>query len=415
MSRKSKRSKRNKRRFLMLIIIVLVIFIMIKINKDEEEIILSDELNKSYVKEITNNTNSEIKSEYQDIIIKYLDLYTDSLVNLKARDVTKLFTDNNSAEAYLTQTTINTQVFHHKSQLNDMKLSNAYYNIEFTNIKEKNNKITITFLENDYYNFKYLGNITSRLIDIINTIVLNNNNGKYTIDSIRIDRDNYVIFTNVLDKNFTIKDIDTLNNKYLGYIEKEVEKNKKNLEYANSHEYIQSKSCDHKYNRDRALEYSYKYVDSRNDEYLDYSNLGGNCANYASQAIHDGGIPMDYDGLDQWKYYSDELNEDEVKRGRSSSWVSTYYFYKYAKNNTGFGMCAEVDINLFYAQIGDVIHVGYKDDTYSHTTFVSKVIKKDNKVVDILINSNTTGLKDYPVLGYIYLNKRLIKILGYND
>jgi hypothetical protein len=78
-------------------------------------------------------------------------------------------------------------------------------------------------------------------------------------------------------------------------------------------------------------------------------------------------------------------------------------------------MCADVDVNLFYAEEGDVIHVGYKDDTeYSHTTFVSKVINNDNSIY-ILVNSNTTGLKDYPVLGYIYQNKRLIKILGYND
>lgn len=125
---------------------------------------------------------------------------------------------------------------------------------------------------------------------------------------------------------------------------------------------------------------------------------------------------MDYIGHDQWKYYSDYLNEDNEKSGRSTSWVATYYFYYYAKNNSGYGMCADVDINLFYAQMGDVIHVGYKDDTkYSHTTLVSKIIKKDDKVVDILVNSNTTGLKDYPVLGYIYQNKRLIKILGYND
>ncbi len=414
MTKKRKRKLRNRRRFIMLIMIALAVFILVKMN-NKDIVIDNDELTKSYVNNIVNNSDKTIKDEWTNVIVKYLDLYTDSLVNLKSRDVTDLFTDSNSVEAYLTQTTIDTQVFHHTKQLNDMKLKKAYYDIEYTNVTTKDDKVTITFLEDDYYNFNYLDDITSRLIDIKNEIVLNNDNGKYTIDSIRIERDNYVIFTNILEKNFTKDDIKELNDKYLSYIAKEANNNKSLLDNANKKEYSSYKICDHAYDRNAALEYSYKYVDSRNDDYLDYSNLGGNCANYASQSIHEGGIPMDYEGKYQWKYYSDEVNEKEVKKGRSGSWVSTYYFYDYAKNNNGYGLCAEVDINIYYAEVGDIIHVGYKDKTYSHTTFVSKVIKKDNKIVDILVNSNTTGLKDYPVFGYIYQNKRLIKILGYND
>ena len=413
MKRKSKRKIRNRRRFLILIIIIIVIFVMFKKDKTKEN--NNTEITKSYVNNIINNSDEVVKSEWEKLIISYLDLYTASLEELKSRDVTKLFTESKGVEAFLTQTTIDTQVYHHSKQLNDMRLKKAYYDIEYRDVSVKNNKITIRFLEDDYYQFKYLDDITSRLIDIENTIVINDNNGNYTIDSLRVLRDNYVIFTNVIEGKITKEKIVKLNEKYLKYIDEEASKNKDLFNYASKNKYVSSKECSHEYDRDTAVNYSYKYVDNRNDNYLDYSSLGGNCANYASQSIFEGGIPMDYEGSYQWKYFSDELNDDNTERGRSSSWVSTYYFYDYAKNNDGFGMCAEVDVNIFYAQIGDVIHVGYKNNSYSHTTLVSKIIKKDNKTIDILVNSNTTGLKDYPIFGYIYQNKRLIKILGYND
>ena len=413
---KKRRKKSNlKRKFkFTLILLIVFVFVLYKYNK-RENIINIDvfTLSKSYLRDTNGN---EVEEKYKKVITNYLDLYTDSLVNLKSRDVTKLFTDPKGVESYLTQTTIDTLIYHHSIQINDMKLKDAYYDIEYKSIKKNGNKITIDFIENDYYKFKYLDDITSSVLGIENTIILNDNNGNITIDSLRVTRDNYVIYTSILDDKFTKSDIDTLKTKYEKNIKEESVKNKELLKYANKNKYVASKKCDYAYNRNKAVEYSYKYIEDRNEYYLDYSNLGGNCANFASQSIHEGGVPMDYYGDDEWKYYSDYLNENNSKNGRSRSWVSTYYFYEYAKNNTGYGLCSEVDVNLFYADIGDVIHVGYKDDTkYSHTTLVSKVIKKDGKVVDILVNSNTTNLKDYPVLAYIYHNKRLIKILGYND
>lgn len=412
MTKRKKKKTKFRRRLLFLIFIVVFLF-FIKYNEEENIINIDFNNTKSY---LNNTSGISINDEYKKIIIKYLDLYTDSLVNLKSRDVTYLFTDKEGAELYLTQTTIDTQVYHHSLQINDMKLKNAYYDINITNVIEKDNKVTIEFIENDYYNFNYLDNITSSIYGIENTIVLNNNNGKYSIDSLRVVRDNYVIFTNVLETSFTKNDIDKLKNKYERLFREELIKNKRLLEYANNNEFIQTNKCDHTYNREKALEYSYKYITNRNENYFDYSTLGGNCANFASQSIHEGGIPMDYEGNNRWKYYSDYLNEKNTKSGRSGSWTSTYYFYEYAKYNTGYGLCAQVDVNIYYAEIGDIIHVGYKDDIkYSHTTLVSKIIKKDDKIIDILVNSNTTNLKDYPIMGYIYQNKRLIKILGYND
>ena len=369
---------------------------------------------KTYLKKTVNTSGVAIKKEWENLIVNYLDLYTKSLVTLNKENVKELFTNPDGDEAYLTDATIDFQVEHHKLGPNDMKLNYAAYEIEYKNVYIDGNKVTIKFLEDDYYKFNFMDN-ESRIIDVENTIVLNKSEDKYTIDSLRVVRDNYVMFTNVVtvgSSSFKTT-VDNLKNKYLNWDREEVEKNKNLLKEANENKYTSSKTCDNEYNREDAVSYANKYADGRNSKYYDYSNLGGNCANYGSQAIQAGGIPNDYIGAYQWKYYSSALNTSNTEAGRSNSWTSTNYFYDYAKNNTGYGMCAVTDINIFYAEGGDIIQVGYNG--YTHTTIAIGQIIKDGKIVDIAINSNTVGLENYPLMGYTYHNKRLIKILGYND
>lgn len=368
----------------------------------------------TYLNKVTNNSGITIKDGWQDIIVKYLDLYTKSLVKLETQDISSLFTNPNGIEEYITYSTIDFQVEHHKMQPNDMKLSDASYNIEYKNVNINGNKVTIKFLEDDFYKFNFMGDIQTKIIDVENTVVINKSSeGIYTLDSLRVVRDNYIMFTNVVDSNSSKTTIDNLKQKYLNWDREEVEKNIKLLNEANSKEYVTTKKCNHSYDRNLAVNYANKYADDRNSDYYDYSKLGGNCVNYVSQSIHAGGVPMDYTGSYQWKHYSSALNEANTASGRSNSWTAVSYFYNYAKNNTGFGMCAVTDINIFYAEGGDVIQVGYNG--FTHATLAVGQVKKDGKILDIMLNSNTVGLENYPLLGYTYQNKRLIKVLGYND
>lgn len=180
-----------------------------------------------------------------------------------------------------------------------------------------------------------------------------------------------------------------------------------------------TKNAKHKYDRDKAVAYSYKWVDSekviRNPAYSDYAVYGGNCQNYVSQALFASGIPMDWSGDQQWKWFDDEGDLSESPTGRSGSWSGTEYFYEYCNKNTGKGIVAETDGNIFSAQPGDVIQ--YVVDGWAHhSVIVTKVIYDDNgNVVDLLINSNTTDRVDYPMSAYGYTDIRLIRIIGYND
>lgn len=367
---------------------------------------------KTYLNTFSNSSDKKLDNEYKEVIVKYIDLYFKSMINLEVNDVTNLFSNPKGAEAYLTKSALELLIEHHKLQSNDMRLTKASYNIEVTNIKEDGRKTEVEFLENDFIRFKYL-NVDSELIDVKNTIILSKKDGKVTIDSLRVVQNNYVMFTNELS-DINKSDIDKLKDKYIKSIKKEVKNNKILMEQANSKKYNTDINCDGKYNRDKAAEYSYKYTRKRNPDYIAYDSVGGNCQNMVSQSVHAGGIPMDSTGSYQWKHYSSEINEKNEAKGRSASWTGTQNFYEYVKNNTDKGICSDNDVNIYYAETGDVGHVGYRD--YSHAVLIVDVVKDENgNVIDLLVNSNTASLENYPFMGYVYPNKRIIKILGYND
>ena len=48
------------------------------------------------------------------------------------------------------------------------------------------------------------------------------------------------------------------------------------------------------YNRSAAVAYARKWAYARNPEYYDFSEIGGNCTNFASQCIYAGSGVMNY-------------------------------------------------------------------------------------------------------------------------
>ena len=68
---------------------------------------------------------------------------------------------------------------------------------------------------------------------------------------------------------------------------------------------------------------------------------------------------MDYHGSAashlQWKCYGTSQNNSETPSGLAYTWTYVPYFYTYARDNTGYGLCADVDVYLYYAQEGERI------------------------------------------------------------
>lgn len=439
---KKKRKKRRRYKIKNILMLIIVIFLIIELitvllnsNKNKENTIVKKDkqtINKSTTNESTSsepttylnnasktdNFDGEIDEKIQDIIVKYMDSYFKSITTLNEIDMTSLFCDDAFEESYINQTAISLLINSRKLERNKMTISNAKYDIIFDDINKRNGLITVKVLENDYLHFDFMKDIESKAYGIENTFVLKEVGDTYKIKSLRKVQDFYVMITNEYKTGKSDKDakneLDKMKENYISDFKEEVANFKTYLNsYENKKDTI-TKTCDYKYDRTKALNYAKKYVTNRNSEWSNYSEYGGNCQNFASQVIYNGGVPMDLQGDAIWKYYGDTLNETKSKIGRSTSWTGVTFFYDYAKANKGYGLCAEVDINPFYAEAGDIGQVGY-NNVYKHTVVIVGNIKDNNgKITDLLINSNSINLENYPFSGYVYPNKRIIKILGWN-
>ena len=439
---KKKRKKRRRYKIKNILMLIIVIFLIIELitvllnsNKNKENTIVKKDkqtINKSTTNESTSsepttylnnasktdNFDGEIDEKIKDIIVKYMDSYFKSITTLKEIDMTNLFCDDAYEEAYINQTAISLLINSRKLERNKMTISNAKYDIIFDDIDNKNDTVTVKVLENDYFHFDFMKDIESKVYEVENTFVLKKIDNTYKIISLRKVQDFYVMITNEYKTGKSDKDakkeLDKMKEDYISDFKDEVSDFKTYLNRYENKEDTITKTCDYKYDRTKALNYAKKYVTSRNSEWSNYSEYGGNCQNFASQVVYSGGVPMDLQGDAIWKYYGDTLNETKSKIGRSTSWTGVTFFYDYAKANKGYGLCAEVDINPFYAEAGDIGQVGY-NNIYKHTVVIVGNIKDNNgKTTDLLINSNSINLENYPLSGYVYPNKRVIKILGWN-
>lgn len=192
--------------------------------------------------------------------------------------------------------------------------------------------------------------------------------------------------------------------------------------YASEMDYIESiaPTAQHPYNRENAVAYAHEWAGTttvlRNNNWGIYDIYGGNCNNFTSQCLYAGGIPMDIYGHDaqQWKWYGETLNSNNDASGRSYSWSGVDEFFAYVQQNSGYGLVAQTDINVYAAQPGDVLQYE-ADGEWKHSVLVVEVLTdQDGQPVDFLIASNTTDRIDWPMSAYAYTNVRLIHILGYN-
>jgi hypothetical protein len=174
-------------------------------------------------------------------------------------------------------------------------------------------------------------------------------------------------------------------------------------------------SADHPYDAAAALAYGTQYINTRNDEWSNYSYAGGNCQNFVSQCLYAGGIPMDTTGEDVWKWYGDETSDENGAYGRSPSWTGVQSFLTYAADNADSGLMALSDVCYSAGEAGDTLHVGTAE-AFEHATIISQPVKDaSGKTVDYLIYSNTSDMRNYPASLFGYAACTITKIVGWND
>ena len=151
------------------------------------------------------------------------------------------------------------------------------------------------------------------------------------------------------------------------------------------------------YNRQWAVNYARVWAYSRNPRFYDFSDLGGDCTNFASQCIFAGAGVMNYTPEVGWFYI--DAND------RSPSWTGVEFLYDFLVNNLSvgpYGREASTDEVL----PGDVVELADFEGDFYHTLVIVATMPQ------ILVAAHSRNVLNKPLEDYNFDSARFIHIEG---
>ena len=156
------------------------------------------------------------------------------------------------------------------------------------------------------------------------------------------------------------------------------------------------------YDRAAAVAYAHKWAYRRNPLYFDFSAIGGDCTNFASQCIYAGAGIMNFTPLYGWFYRGAD--------DRTPSWTGVQYLYDFLTRNLGAGPFAS-EVSLSQLEPGDVVQLAIdSEDRYQHTPVVVSVTSPD--LSDILVAAHSYDVDFRPLSTYQIRRLRCLHIEG---
>ena len=152
------------------------------------------------------------------------------------------------------------------------------------------------------------------------------------------------------------------------------------------------------YDRDKSVAYAKKWAYGRNPKFYDFSNLGGDCTNFASQCIYAGAGVMNYTPTFGWYYKN--LND------RTPSWTGVEYLYNFLVGNEGAGPFAE-EVPLNKLEAGDIVQLGRATGDFYHSPVVVGFRRGQ-----ILVAAHSYDVFGKPLSSYVFPRARGIHIKG---
>jgi len=162
------------------------------------------------------------------------------------------------------------------------------------------------------------------------------------------------------------------------------------------------KYTDGNYNRSKAVAYADKWALSRNPQFYNFSGIGGDCANFASQCLYAGGGVMNFKPLYGWYYVS--------ANDRTPSWSGVKYLYNFLVGNEGAGPYGE-EAPLSWMEPGDLIQLATYLPDYHHTLVVAQTGSTPD-LDNVLINTHSYDSFRRALNTYDIQKIRCIHILG---
>lgn len=152
------------------------------------------------------------------------------------------------------------------------------------------------------------------------------------------------------------------------------------------------------YQREAAVAYAKKWAFGRNPAFYDFSKIGGDCTNFASQCIYAGAQVMNFTPTFGWYYKS--VND------RTPSWTGVEYLYNFLTTNEGAGPFAK-EVPLDELEVGDIVQLGRETGDFYHTPVVVGFRRGE-----ILVAAHSYDAFNRPLSSYSFAQVRGLHILG---
>lgn len=340
------------------------------------------------------------------------------LAELKEEDLTYFFASPSGYQALRTQISLSTLIASRLVRPGDLRMVKCDNTLYIRSVSDTEGKTIVTAYEKSECYFAMCPAVCSQCSNIRITFEFDSNCKLTAYD--REDDFFSVVDAAKINKEGASGDVkaamDAARISWTDIIRNSMTVTEKQRAEILSGKYPEDIACDHRYDRIKAFKYASTYALSRNASFLDFTTIGGNCQNYASQVMRSGGIPNDTEGDFKWKYFDDSYDTTSSQNGRTPSWTASSSFADYAKGNTGYGLCCDTDVNMYALEAGDLILMEGIDGDYVHTMVVAApAYDKAGNIVDMLVDSNSTNRRNYPLSACLYSNCLPIRIYGWND
>ena len=159
------------------------------------------------------------------------------------------------------------------------------------------------------------------------------------------------------------------------------------------------------YNRTAAVNYAKNWAYRRNPQYFDFSDIGGDCTNFASQCLYAGAGIMNYTPVFGWFYIS--------TNNRTPSWTGVNQLYDFLVNIKSAGPQGEI-VPLSRIQNGDIIHLKFNPGSrFDHSHVVVDRGSGTPSTIMVAAHSNDSDCR--PLSTYRYLDLRPIHIYNVGE
>ena len=160
------------------------------------------------------------------------------------------------------------------------------------------------------------------------------------------------------------------------------------------------------YDRSAAVRYAHEWAFGRNPEYYDFSPIGGDCTNFASQCLYAGTGVMNFTPEFGW-YYVDPEN-------RAPSWTGVPFFWNFMTRETLSPGPFGVESTVRLIRPGDFVQLRFESsgEEFAHTPVVVSV-GFPPALDNILVAAHSNDADNRPLSSYEkVLEMRFLHILG---